>query len=267
MPTTHQLRPGDQFTLRSLPTRGKEFHDDRDDAEKEFKKLRKELVHWQEKLYSEGEQKLLILFQAMDAGGKDGTGRVVFQGVNPQGVCVTSFKKPSTLELAHDYLWRVHQAVPPKGMIGVFNRSHYEDVLVARVNHLVPKDVWQQRFEQINHFEKMLHDTGTTILKFFLHISKEEQGERLQERIDKPEKRWKFNKDDLSTRTQWDDYMKAYHDVLTRCTTKHAPWYVIPADQNWYRNLAVMKVIVDALRSMNPQFPEVNEDWEQMQIV
>ena len=267
MPTTHQLKPGTHVQLRSLPTRGKELHDDRKQAEKEFKKLRKELIHWQEKLYSEGKQKLLILFQALDAGGKDGTGRVVFQGSNPQGVRVTSFKKPSTLELSHDFLWRVHQAAPAKGMIGVFNRSHYEDVLVVRVNQIVPENIWQQRYEQINNFEKMLTETGTTILKFFLHISKEEQGERLQERIDMPEKRWKFNKDDLTTRAQWDNYMEAYQDAFSRCTTEHAPWYIIPSDQNWYRNLAVMKVIVDALRGMNPQFPEVDEDWEHMQII
>ena len=196
----------------------------------------------------------------MDAGGKDGTIRHVFRGVNPQGVRVTSFKNPSENELAHDFLWRIHQAVPATGMIGVFNRSHYEDVLVVRVEKLVSKNFWEARFEQINQFERMLSETGATILKFYLHISKEEQAERFQARLDDPRKNWKFSPDDLEKRKKWEDYMAVYEDALNRCTTDWAPWYVIPSDQKWYRNLAIARVIVDTLRELNPQYPKTTID-------
>ena len=262
----HQLTPGQAVSINDLPTSGNEFRDDRDKVEKETKKLRKEMIEWQNSLYAEGKQKLLIVFQAMDAGGKDGTIRNVFKGINPQGVRVTSFKKPSTKELSHDYLWRVHRAVPAKGMISIFNRSHYGDVLVVRVDQLAPEEVWKQRYDQINQFEKMLSDTGTVILKFFLHISKEEQKERFQERLDFPEKHWKFDENDLIKRRQWDQYMGAYEDVLNRCTTEWAPWHVIPADQKWYRNLAISQVIVETMRKMNPQYEVVRKDLSQIQI-
>ena len=255
MPHTHRLTPGMPVHLAEHSTRGADHHPSRPDAEKEFRKLRHELIVWQQKLYAEGRQKLLIIFQAMDAGGKDGTTRKVFRGVNPQGVRVTSFKAPTHDELAHDYLWRVHRNVPAAGMIGVFNRSHYEDVLVVRVDELVPEEVWQQRFEQINHFEQLLTATGTRILKFYLHISKQEQKEQFQERLNVPEKHWKFSKADLEKRRQWDDYMTAYQDALQRCTTPWAPWYVIPSDSKWYRNLAVMRIIIHTLREMNPSYP------------
>ncbi|MCA9079124.1 MAG: polyphosphate kinase 2 family protein [Planctomycetaceae bacterium] len=266
MPHTHRLIPGKLGSLADYPTSGREFHDDREQAEKEFKKLRHELIEWQPKLYAEGKQKLLIVFQAMDAGGKDGTTRKVFRGVNPQGVRVTSFKAPTPLELAHDYLWRVHQQVPAAGMIGVFNRSHYEDVLVVRVDEIVPEAVWQERYEQINQFEQLLASTGTRILKFYLHISKQEQKEQFEERLEDPEKHWKFSHADLDKRAQWDDYMLAYEDALNRCTTQWAPWYVIPADSKWYRNLAVMRVIVDTLREMNPQFPAPEPGLDQVVV-
>ena len=266
MSTEHQLQPGCSIALPDISTTGHDFHSNRKEAEWEFKQLRKEIISYQEKLYAEGRQKLLILFQAMDAGGKDGTIRKVFQGVNAQGMRVTSFKKPSTLERAHDYLWRVHKAVPQAGKIEIFNRSHYEDVLVVRVDNLVPEETWQERYEQINQFENLLAATGTTILKFYLHISKEEQKERFQSRLDDPAKHWKFSMDDLAKRKLWNAYQLAYEDMLNNCTTEQAPWYIIPADQKWYRNLAIARVIVQALDKMNPQFPEAEEQWENVTI-
>ncbi len=266
MPHTHRLTPGVPVSLGDLPTRAKAFGQDRDKAESEFKALRKELIRLQPRFYAEGKAKMLIVFQAMDAGGKDGTVRSIFKGVNPQGVQVTSFKVPTSQELAHDFLWRVHRAVPGSGMIGVFNRSHYEDVLVVRVEEIVPEAVWMGRYELINQFEKLLVDTGTILLKFFLHISKEEQRDRFQERLEDPDKNWKFSLDDLKKREKWDLYMAAYQDALERCTTPWAPWHVIPADQNWYRDLSVARVIVNALRVHNPQYPTVKEDLSRVEI-
>jgi PPK2 family polyphosphate:nucleotide phosphotransferase len=256
MPETHRILPSSTVKLLDLPTRSEGFHDDRSTAENEFEKLRDEFINWQPKLYAEGKRKLLIVLQAMDAGGKDSTIRKIFRGVNPQGVTVSSFKAPSHEDLAHDYLWRIHRRVPKQGMIGVFNRSHYEDVLVVRVENLVPEDVWRPRYEQINQFEKMLTDSGTTVLKFFLHISKDEQRERFQARIDNPKKHWKFSAEDLNKRKDWDAYMSAYQEMLAKCSTVDAPWHVIPADQKWYRNLAISRVVVDALRKLSPQYPE-----------
>ncbi len=260
MPNDHKLTPGQKIYLNFTPADGKKFHKNRDKAEIEFKKLRKEFRELQTRLYAANKHKLLLVFQAMDAGGKDGTIRAVTQGVNPQGVRVTSFKAPSTIERAHDFLWRVHKAVPAKGMIGIFNRSHYEDVLVVRVDNLVPESVWRPRYDHINNFEKMLADSGTTILKFYLHISKEEQRERFQERIDLPEKNWKFSFEDLEKRKQWDDYMVAFEEMMQHTSTEYAPWYVIPSNQNWYRNLAISRVIVKTLRQLNPQFPPPEGD-------
>lgn len=262
----HALKPGDKIDLSKLPTRGKDLHDDRDKAEKEFKKYRKHIAKLQGRLYAEGKQSLLVVFQAMDAGGKDGTTLAVFEGVNPQGVHVISFKAPSARELAHDFLWRIHRDVPPKGMIHVFNRSQYEDVLVVRVRKLVPESVWRPRFDQINQFEKYLTDTGTRILKFFLHISAEEQLERFQERLDDPEKHWKFSTDDLAKRKLWPKYMDAYAEALEKCTTDAAPWHVIPADQNWYRNWAIARTIAETLDEMNPQFPDPETGLDQIDL-
>lgn len=266
MPHTHRLTPGEPIQLSSMATRADDFHSNRKTAEKEFDRLRAELIETQRRLYAEGRQKLLIILQAMDAGGKDGTIRKVFRGVNPQGVRVSPFKGPTAEELAHDFLWRVHRRVPPSGFIGVFNRSHYEDVLVVRVEELVPQEVWEQRYEQINQFEKLLADTGTTILKFYLHISKDEQRERFQARIDEPEKHWKFSPADLEKRERWGDYMHVYEAALNRCTTDWAPWHVIPADQKWYRNLAIVRVIVGALREMNPQYPAPTVDISNVKV-
>lgn len=262
----HRLVPGERIRLSDVPTNGKKVHDDRDEGEEEFKQLRREFEELQNRLYAEGKHKLLIVFQAMDAGGKDGTIRAVFQRVDPQGIQCTSFKAPTHDDLAHDFLWRVHKAVPGTGMIGVFNRSHYEDVLVVRVNRLVPESVWRPRYALINEFEWLLATSGTTILKFFLHVSKQEQKRRFEERLSDPEKHWKFDEDDLNKRKQWDDYQEAYEEMLNECTTEHAPWHVIPADQNWYRNLSVARIIVGTLRELNPQFPKRLESMTKEKI-
>lgn len=209
----------------------------------------------QEMLYAQRKKSLLIVLQAMDAGGKDGTIKRVFDNVNPQGIVATSFKVPTEEELEHDFLWRIHKAAPRKGYIGIFNRSHYEDVLVVRVNNIVPEDVWRARYDHINNFEKLLHDSGTRILKFFLHISKDEQKERFQERLDIPEKNWKFSMGDLPVREQWDEYMKAYADALTYCNTEYAPWHIVPANRKWYRNYIITKTIVETMESMDLAFP------------
>jgi PPK2 family polyphosphate:nucleotide phosphotransferase len=256
----HRIAPGQVVKLTEIDADGKELHDDKSQAKEEFDTLRDELAEWQQKLYAENKRKLLVVFQAIDAGGKDGTIRAVFSGVNPQGVRVTSFKAPTAQELAHDFLWRVHRTVPAAGMIGVFNRSHYEDVLVVRVENLVAEDVWRPRYEQINAFENLLVHTGTTIVKFYLHIDKDEQKKRFQERVDDPTKWWKFSFEDLEKRKLWDGYMEAYEEMLGRTSPEWAPWYVIPANQNWYRNLAVARVLVDTLKRLDPQYPEPKND-------
>lgn len=211
-------------------------------------------------LYAEGKRSLLVVLQGIDAGGKDGTISHVMRGLNPQGVTVTPFKVPEGEEKNHDFLWRVHKAVPQYGHIGIFNRSHYEEVLVVRVHNLKPKSEWSQRYGQINDFEKMLSENGVTILKFLLYISKEEQAERFRERLDDKTKNWKFSMGDVKEREYWDDYIKAYDDMLTRCSTGHAPWYVIPANKKWFRNLAVSQIMVDALEAMDLKYPKPTAD-------
>lgn len=266
MADSHQLKPGEKVQLEKISTGVSDGDLDRDSAEEQFEALRDELIGLQYVLYAEGRRKLLVVLQAMDSGGKDGTIRHVFKGVNPQGVCVRSFKAPSTEELAHDFLWRIHKSVPPAGAIGVFNRSHYEDVLIVRVESLVPEKVWRQRYRQINDFELHLTETGTTILKFYLHISRDEQKKRFLERLEDPTKQWKFSEEDVAKRSQWDDYMAAYEEALERCTTKHAPWYVIPADKKWYRNLAIMRVIVQTMRDMKLELPSAAKNLKKLQI-
>jgi PPK2 family polyphosphate:nucleotide phosphotransferase len=224
------------------------------------------LAELQEVLYAEGKHTLLVVLQAMDAGGKDGTIRSIMSGVNPQGVYVTSFKAPTTEELAHDFLWRIHKQVPPRGMIGIFNRSHYEDVLVVRVKNLVPKAIWQPRYGHINNFEQLLADSGVTILKFYLHISKEEQKKRLQARLDQPEKHWKFNPADLGERERWDDYMQAFEDVFKKCSTKTAPWYIVPAGKKWYRNVLISETLIKTLESLDMKYPEPAADLDKIVI-
>lgn len=228
------------------------------DADAAVVPLVKRLVSLQTALYAESKRALLVVLQGRDASGKDGLTRTLFGPVNVQGCVVTNFKRPTDVELSHDYLWRVHQAVPPRGTIGIFNRSHYEDVLVVRVHDLVPKEQWKRRYAQINDFERMLSENGVTILKFFLHISQEEQKERLLERINDPLKNWKFQVGDLEERKRWDDYTEAYEDVLEKCSTDVAPWYIVPGDRKSTRNLLVAQVVVDALERMNPQFPRVD---------
>ena len=262
----HRLAPGKEIRLADLPTDGKDFADSRKDAEKKFKELREELIELQACMYAEDKHRLLVIFQAMDAGGKDGTIRKVFTGVNPQGVRVHSFKAPTKQELAHDYLWRVHKVVPARGMIGIFNRSHYEDVLVVRVENIVAEKVWRKRYDQINEFEELLSETGTKILKFYLHISLDEQKERFQDRIDEPSKNWKFSMEDLEKRKKWSQYMEAYEEALNQCTTDCAPWHVIPANQKWYRNLAITKTIVETLRELDMEYPVQKDDLSNIVI-
>lgn len=234
-----------------------DFHGDHDkeSARVEIARLHEKMQELQDKLYAESRQSLLITLQAMDTGGKDGAIKKVFEGINPQGVYVKAFKTPTLEELAHDFLWRVHPHVPAKGYISIFNRSHYEDVLVVRVNNFVAPEVWKKRYDQINDFERMLAESGTHILKFFLHISKEEQKLRLQERLSNPAKHWKFSSGDLPVREQWDAYMKAYQAVFDQCHTEIAPWYIVPANRKWYRDLVLAQVIVETLEAMNPRYP------------
>jgi PPK2 family polyphosphate:nucleotide phosphotransferase len=214
------------------------------------------LADWQHRLYAEGKRAVLLILQGMDTSGKDGTIAHVMSGLNPQGCRVTSFKEPSAVELSHDFLWRVHQAVPARGEVGIFNRSHYESVLVERVHKLVPQEVWSRRYEQINEFEHILVENGVTVLKFFLNISKQEQLERLRARLDDPTKLWKFNPGDLQERKLWKDYMAAYEDALGRCSTAAAPWFIIPANKKWMRNLAVSQILLETFERLNPKFPK-----------
>jgi PPK2 family polyphosphate:nucleotide phosphotransferase len=236
------------------------FKGKRKEADARLLELTQRLEVLQESLWAEHQRKVLIVLQGMDTSGKDGTISHVFEGVNPLGVRVVAFKAPSPEELDHDFLWRVHPKVPGNGEMVIFNRSHYEDVLVARVQKLVPPEVWRQRYDQINDFERLLAQTDTVILKFFLHISKDEQKERLQARLDDPQKRWKFRKGDLIDRAHWDEYQEAYEDALSRTSQKHAPWYVVPADKKWYRNLVVAEVLVKALEDLKIRVPEPEED-------
>jgi PPK2 family polyphosphate:nucleotide phosphotransferase len=235
---------------------------DKAEARAELDDVKADLDVLQQRLYAEGSRSLLVVLQAMDAAGKDGTIRAILSGLNPAGVQVTGFKAPVGAEAQHDYLWRAHAAVPAKGGIGVFNRSHYEDVLVVRVKRFVPRSVWSKRYDHINAFEQLLVDEGTTVVKVFLHVSKEVQRERLQDRVDDPEKRWKFRSGDLDDRALWPAFQTAYQDAIRRTSTEHAPWYVVPADRNWVRNLAVAKIIRHHLHDMNPKLPPTEEGIE-----
>jgi PPK2 family polyphosphate:nucleotide phosphotransferase len=236
------------------------------ETKREIERKVERLRELQEVLWAESKHALLIVLQAMDGGGKDGTIEHVMHGVNPQGCQVTSFKVPTEEELSHDYLWRIHKAAPRRGYIGIFNRSHYEDVLVVRVHNLVPKEVWSQRYEQINHFEKMLADAGTTILKFFLYISKEEQKARFEDRLRDPKKNWKFAIGDVTERGYWDDYMRAYEEALSRCSTPWAPWHIVPANHKWYRDLVISQIIVESLEKLDMHFPPPLPDADKIVI-
>lgn len=263
----YRVKPQSKVDLSKWdPDEKSEFEGGKKDAAKVLDKLTDQLEELQELLYAEGKHKLLIVLQATDTGGKDGTIRHVFDGVNPQGVKVASFKKPTMEELAHDYLWRVHQHTPASGEIVIFNRSHYEDILVVRVHNLVPPAVWQKRYDHINNFERMLADEGTTILKFFLHISKDEQKERLQARLDEPHKRWKFAVSDLAERKLWPDYQQAFAEMLSKTSTPWAPWYIVPANRKWYRNYVVAQTIVETLESLEMHYPPAEEGLDSIVI-
>ena len=242
------------------PADRSEFAGTKEDGEKAATQLNKRLEELQEMLWADRRHRLLVVPQAMDTGGKDGTIRKVLEGVNPVGVRVASFKRPTDPELAHDYLWRIHPLVPADGEIVVFNRSHYEDVLVVRVHELVPQSRWEKRYQHVVDFEKLLTDEGTTIVKFFLHISKEEQRVRLQARIDDPTKHWKFSMSDLDERKHWDDYQRAYEDALSKTSTAFAPWYIVPADRKWYRDLVVASVLVEVMEKMELRYPAPEQE-------
>jgi PPK2 family polyphosphate:nucleotide phosphotransferase len=260
----YRIEPGQKVNLgqRDPQDVAGEWQGRKEEALSRVAELLLELDSLQEMLYAGHKHKLLIVLQAMDTGGKDGVIRSVFSGVNPQGVRVASFKVPTVEELDHDYLWRIHKQVPGKGEIVIFNRSHYESLLVERVHNLVPEEVWQRRFAHINEFERMMADEGLTILKFYLHIDLEEH-KRLLERIDDPTKQWKFNPGDLEERKLWPEYMKAFEDVLQRTSTACAPWYLVPANRNWYRNLVIASVVVETLKGLKLQYPPAVENIAQ----
>jgi PPK2 family polyphosphate:nucleotide phosphotransferase len=263
----YRVEPGTEVDLAQIdPADHTAFEGGKKEGRHETRRLNTRLEDLQELLYAEGAHRLLVVLQAIDTGGKDGTIRHVFDGTNPQGVKVASFKQPTREELAHDFLWRVHPHTPGNGEITIFNRSHYEDVLVVRVHGLVPESVWSRRYDQINEFEHMLANEGTTIRKFFLHISKEEQKERLQARLDDPTKHWKFARSDLAERELWDSYQRAYEAVLSKTSTPWAPWYVVPADHKWYRNLVISSVLVDTLEKLHMRYPDPEDNLEEVEI-
>lgn len=254
----YQVKPGKPLVLASVDPEERSWVPSglKHQGERKFEKLRDEIQSLQKVLYAEGKHRILIILQAMDTGGKDGCVKHVFSRVDPQGINVKAFKKPSEEELAHDFLWRVHPHVPGNGQIVIFNRSHYEDIIAVKVKKLRGDDVWKKRYRHIVDFEKMLTDEGTTIMKFFLHISPEEQKSRLLSRLRQPEKHWKLNPEDLQDRSQWGEFMKAYEELLVKTTTTHAPWHVIPANRKWYRNLVVAQLVVDRLRQLNMAYPK-----------
>lgn len=263
---TLSVRPRTKVDLSRIdssaaPGRKGESALEREQAEAQLEANKAKLLDLQTNLYAENQRSLLIVLQGMDTSGKDGCIRHVMTGFNPQGCCVTSFKQPSAEELDHDFLWRIHKAIPAKGEVGVFNRSHYEDVLITRVHKMISKKTCEERYEVINRFERMLVDNGNvTILKFYLHISKEEQNERLQARLDDSKKTWKFSLGDLEERKLWQDYQQAYEAALSNCSVKNAPWYIIPADKKWYRDWAVSQIIRETLEEMNPKPPASDID-------
>jgi PPK2 family polyphosphate:nucleotide phosphotransferase len=257
------VEPGSDFVLGKVDTRSTDgAPGDKEATTATFPPMWEQLQELQERLYAESERSVLVVLQAMDAGGKDGTIRHVFRGLNPLGVRVASFKAPTDEELDHDFLWRIHRHAPRDGELTVFNRSHYEDVLIARVRELVPEDIWRRRYEHIRAFEDLLTDTGTCVVKVMLHISKDEQRDRLQARVDHAKKRWKFNPADLAERARWDSYQAAYEEALRETSTDRAPWYCIPADRKWYRNWAVLRILVETMEEMDPQWPEATEGVE-----
>ena len=261
------VKPGETIQLSDWdPNDTSEFKGDKEQGRLAIEQLNKRLEELQEVLFAEHKHKVLIVLQAMDTGGKDGAIRHVFEGVNPQGTRVANFKEPTSEELDHDFLWRIHKQVPEKGELVIFNRSHYEEVLIVRVHGLVPPEVWRQRYDQINNFEQILAENGTTLLKFYLHIGKDEQKKRLQARLDDPNKHWKFRLGDLNDRKFWDEYMRAYEDVLNKTSTDYAPWYIVPANHKWYRDFVISRVLVETLEGLRMKFPEPEENLERIVI-
>jgi len=261
-----KVEPGTNIRLADIDP-GETHGRDKAASARELPEGLERLTSLQDRLWAEQRHKVLIVLQGIDAAGKDGSIKHVMSAFNPMGCTVTSFKVPTEIELAHDYLWRVHQRTPGKGEIAIFNRSHYEDVLVVRVHDLVPKEVWSKRFAEINAFEELLVAAGTTIVKFFLWIDRDEQRERFQERLDDPDKRWKFRTNDLEERKRWDDYVAAYEEALRRCSTDVAPWYVIPANRKWFRNLAIADILGDTLEDLDPRYPPSDEDLTGIRLV
>ncbi len=261
------VKPGARVDLRKIDPDEKTLFSGKDKSEydSQFRQLQDALRDMQKMLYAQSKHKILVVMQAMDTGGKDGCIKHVFSHIDPQGIHVRSFKKPTEEELAHDFLWRVHAKVPPRGQLVIFNRSHYEDVIAVRVKKLFPDEVWKRRQNHIIDFERMLADEGTTIIKIFLHISKEEQKKRLEARLSNPHKHWKFNPEDLKDRARWDEFLTAYEDVISKTSADHAPWYVIPADRKWYRNLCVARIMVDRMRTLDLKLPRI--DWDPKGIV
>ncbi len=262
----YRIDQGEKLSLREANPDESEHYERKKDIRDDLDVQRKRIRDLQARLYAERKRSLLIVLQAMDTGGKDGTIRGVFEGVNPQGCQVSSFKAPGPEELDHDFLWRYHQRTPGRGMITIFNRSHYEDVLIVRVKRMIPEDFWRRRYQMINEFEHMLTLNNTTVLKFFLHISKDEHKPRLESRLEDPDKHWKFSSNDLKERAYWEDYQSAFEDAITNCATTYAPWYVIPANKKWYRNLVIARTIADTLEVMNPQFPQAEQGLDKIII-
>ena len=261
-----RVKPGSRVDLAKWDPQAT-FGRSKDEAAADTAKDLERLSSLQERLYAESKHGLLIVLQGIDAAGKDGTVLHVMNGFNPAGVFVTSWKAPAGAEATHDYLWRIHQRTPAKGEISIFNRSHYEDVIVVRVHGFAPEAVWRRRYDHINAFEKLLTDEGTAVLKFFLLISPEEQLQRLQDRIDDPAKRWKFKSTDLAERKLWDQYTAAFEDALSKCSTEISPWYIVPANRNWFRNLAVAQIVADTIEDMNPQYPPGEPGIEKLTLV
>ena len=249
------VKPGKRVNLQDLDASATGDYKSKEETLARRDALREKIDELQEKLYAEGKRSVLIVLQAMDTGGKDGALKNLLKGLNPTGIHVTSFKKPTETELAHDFLWRVHANTPARGMIGVWNRSHYEDILIGRVRTLVPEAMWRKRYDQINAFEELLAESGTTIIKFYLHISKDEQKRRLEARLSNPEKTWKFNPADLEERKVWDEYQEAYEDALEKCSTSLAPWHIVPANHKWARDIALAEKVAEELEALDPKFP------------
>ena len=253
------VQPGTRAVLADFDPYGK-YGMSKKEAQEELRELSDQLNDLQEQLYANREHSLLVLLQGMDTSGKDGVIKRVLEAFNPQGVAVTGFKVPTQEEFDHDFLWRIHKAAPRKGMLGVFNRSQYEDVLVQRVESFVPEPVWRQRYEDINAFEKLLASSGTIICKFYLHISKERQQQRLQKRLEDPTSHWKFNISDLRARAKWDEYREAYEDALSFCSTPYAPWYIIPVDRKWVRDIIIARILLQTLQNLGMEWPPIEEE-------